>query len=328
MAVSPKANFTRPPKSRRVELPRTNQTMTHPLLFSRRLIGLVAAGLMGWAAPEMQAGDAASSGSTASDGRFVWPDLVTTSPDVAVGFYTKLFGWTSEKVSRGRESYIILSLAGQPVAGVVHRPADAGAKATTGARWVGSIAVTDINQVVNAVTAAGGRLLFAPKDLAGRGWQAVVADPEGSIFGLIVPSVGHERNREAGGRNNSWAWVQLLSAQPAKAIAFYQAALGYEVAEDKRTLRPDDYLLSREGFACAGLTPLPEKAGGRPGWLGYIQVTDVAATSAAAEKLGGRVLLPVQDVPGALRVAIITDPIGGAIGLVSRSVRAAGEAAP
>jgi len=298
--------------------------MTLTFLLSRRLIALLAAGLVGWTATEMGAAEGAPA---PSQGKFVWPDLVTTDPDVAVGFYTKLFGWTSEKVSRGQESYIILSHAGQPVAGVAHRPAGPDSKAAKGARWVGSIAVTDINQVVSAVTASGGRLLFAPKDLAGRGWQAVVADPEGSIFGLVVPPAGREKPASRG-QENSWTWAQLLSAHPAEAIAFYKAALGYEVTEDTRTPRSDDYLLSREGFVCAGLTPLPEKAGGRPGWLGYIRVADIAATLAAAEKLGGHVLLPVQDVPGALRVAIITDPLGGAVGLVSRPARAAGEGTP
>src|SRR5688572_4469521 len=103
-------------------MPRTNQTMTHPFLLSHRLIALLAAGLVGWAVPALSADEAASAVSMPSQGRFVWPDLVTTNPDVAVGFYTKLFGWTSGKVSRGSESYIILSHGGQPVAGVVHRP--------------------------------------------------------------------------------------------------------------------------------------------------------------------------------------------------------------
>jgi len=301
--------------------------MTRPILLSRRLIVLLAAGLLGLTATEMGAAES-SSAPEPRQGKFVWPDLVTTNPEVAVGFYTKLFGWTSEKVSRGQESYIILSHAGQPVAGVAHRPAGPDSKAAKGARWVGSIAVTDINQAVKAVTASGGRILFAPKNLAGRGWQAVVADPEGSIFGLVAPASGREKTPESRGAENRWAWVQLLSARPAEALAFYKAALGYEVAEDTRTPRPDDYLLSREGFVCAGLTPLPEKAGGRPGWLGYIRVADISATLAAAEKLGGHILLPVQDVPGALQVAIITDPLGGAVGLVSRPVRAAGEGAP
>jgi predicted enzyme related to lactoylglutathione lyase len=300
--------------------------MTRTFLLSRALTLLVA-GLAGWTATEMGAAES-SPAQEPAQGKFVWPDLVTTGPEVAVGFYTKLFGWTSETVSRGRESYIILSHAGHPVAGVAHRPAEPGSKAAQGARWVGSISVTDINQAVSAVTAAGGHLLFAPKNLAGRGWQAVVADPEGSIFGLIVPPAGHEKNSESRRQENSWAWVQLLSADPSKAIAFYKSAIGYEVAEDTRTPRPDDYLLSREGFVCAGLTPLPEKAGGRPGWLGYIRVADIAATLVAAEKLGGHVLLPAQNVPGALQVAIITDPLGGAVGLVCRRAGPVGEGAP
>jgi predicted enzyme related to lactoylglutathione lyase len=67
------------------------------------------------------------------------------------------------------------------------------------------------------------------------------------------------------------------------------------------------------------LTALPEKSPGRPGWLGYIRVADVAATAKAVEGRGGHILLAPQDVPGALQVAIVTDPLGGAVGLVGKS---------
>ena len=206
---------------------------------------------------------------------------------------------------------------------MAYRKADA---SRPGARWVGSISVADIQAATAAVTAAGGRVLAAPHQIAGRGWQAVVTDPEGAVFGLIV------REKESGPANrvteNNWTWVQLFSLQPAEAAIFYRKALGYQIDPDTRSASPDDYLLSHDGVTYAGLTPLPEKSGGRPGWLGYIQVADVAATLKVATARGGKVLLPVQEVSGALQVAIITDPLGGAIGLVGHHASAPKEAAP
>lgn len=282
------------------------------------LLALLAASLRSLSAADQSAAFAS--------GKFGWADLVTTDPKAAIDFYTGTFGWTAREIQRHGQSYTFLLNHGQPVAGVAYRKADAGSKAIAGARWVGSISVPDIQAATAAVTAAGGRVLVAPRKIEGRGWQAVVTDPEGAVFGLIVREQGGESANRV--TENNWAWVQLLSGQPAAAVTFYRQALGYQIEEDTRSARRDDYLLSRDGVTCAGLTPLPEKAAGPPGWLGYIQVADVAATLKAAAARGGRVLVPLQDVPGALQVAIITDPLGGAIGLVGRPAPANKEGAP
>jgi len=258
-------------------------------------------------------------------GKFAWAEVVTTDPAAVVNFYTKTFGWTAQKSDQGPEGYTLLFNAGRPVGGVAYRAADPGSKAPGGARWVGFISVTDINQAVAAVKAAGGRALVAPHQVAGRGWQAVVTDAEGSVFGLIVNDAGDAAKGKVA--DNDWAWVQLLAGKPAAAAAFYEKALGYVVTDDARTTRSDDFLLTRDGVPYAGLTSLPEGRNGRGGWLGYVKVAEVQATVDAAKALGAQVLFAPQTVPGSLQVAIITDPLGGAIGLVSVSAQATGEVA-
>jgi predicted enzyme related to lactoylglutathione lyase len=252
---------------------------------------------------------------TRRPGKFVWADLVTTNPAAAVEFYTKLFGWTAQKTGPGAEGYTLLLNGDRPMGGVAYRPADPQGKAAGGARWIGTVAVTDINQAVAAVTAAGGRTLVAPRLVADRGWQAVVADQEGSVFGLLVSETGDAAKSAVG--DNDWAWVQLLSRHPAEAAAFYEKALGYVVTDDARTVTPHDRLLTRDGVAYAGLTPLPEGRDTRGGWLGYVRVPQVQAAVDTAKALGGQVLVAPRDLAGAMQVAVITDPLGGAIGLVS-----------
>ena len=258
-------------------------------------------------------------------GKFAWAELVTTDPDAVVNFYTKTFGWTARKADHGPEGYTLLFNAGRPVGGVAYRKADPGSKAPGGARWVGFISVTDINQAVAAVTAASGHTLVAPHQVAGRGWQAVVTDAEGSVFGLIVTDAGDAAKAKVA--DNDWAWVQLLANRPADAAAFYEKALGYIVTDDARTTRTDDFLLTHDGVTYAGLTPLPEGRSARGGWLGYVKVAEVQATVDAAKALGAHVLFAPQTVPGAMQVAIITDPLGGAIGLVSVPAQISAEAA-
>jgi uncharacterized protein len=247
-------------------------------------------------------------------GKFAWVDLVTTDPDAAIAFYTKMFGWTTREVRGGRERYTFLLNHGRPVAGVAYRGADQGSKATAGARWVGSISVSDIQAAAKAVVAAGGRVLVAPRQIEGRGWQALVTDPENCLLGLITREAGGSAENEA--EENNWVWAQLISRNPATAVAFYRKALGYQIDEDIRSKRADDFVLSMNGEAYAGLTPMPEGTDGRPGWVGYLRVADTEATVKQATALGARVLYR-QDEPDRLQVAILADPLGGAIGIVS-----------
>ena len=99
------------------------------------------------------------------------------------------------------------------------------------------------------------------------------------------------------------------------------------VTDDTRTAWSDDRLLTRDGVTYAGLTPLPEGRSGRGGWLGYVRVSQLQATLDKATALGGHVLVAPKNVAGAMQVAVITDPLGGAIGLVSLPTPAGGEGA-
>ncbi len=269
--------------------------------------------------PGSVAGADASAAGVHRPGKFVWADLVTTNPRAAVDFYTKLFGWTAIKVGHGPEAYTLLYNNGHPVGGVAYRAAEPESKATKGARWVGSISVVDINQALAAVVAAGGETLLAPRKVAGRGWQAVMADADGSVFGLLVSEAGDAPKGKVA--KSDWAWVQLVARKPAEAAAFYEKALGYVVTEDKRTARTDDFLLSHDGVAYAGLTALPAESTAGGGWLGYVRVAQVQATVNAATALGAHILVAPQEAPGGIQVAIITDPLGGAIGLISKSAK-------
>ena len=57
-------------------------------------------------------------------------------------------------------------------------------------RWFGYISVANVERAKRAVTKAGGRVLAAPQKMPKRGEQAVFADPEGALFGVIKSSSG------------------------------------------------------------------------------------------------------------------------------------------
>ncbi len=61
----------------------------------------------------------------------------------------------------------------------------------------------------------------------------------------------------------------------------------------------------------------PELNGLSSFWLTSISVDDVDATVAQTRELGGKIIREPYDVPGMARCAVIADPSGGVIGLLT-----------
>jgi predicted enzyme related to lactoylglutathione lyase len=77
-----------------------------------------------------------------------------------------------------------------------------------------------------------------------------------------------------------------------------------------------------EGRAVGGAMP-PMMAGIPPHWNVYFNVTDVDATAAKAESLGGKAFAPAFDVPEIGRLAGVADPSGATFWLMGPSPDAA-----
>ena len=77
---------------------------------------------------------------------------------------------------------------------------------------------------------AGGRVLAAPRTLPKRGEQAVFADGEGALFGVMKSASGDPPDFMAD--PGDWIWIQLLSRDAKKAAEFYRTVGGYEVTEN------------------------------------------------------------------------------------------------
>jgi hypothetical protein len=249
-------------------------------------------------------------------GKFIWGDLLTDNPTAATKFYTELLGWTAQTVDRttksGPKPYVILSNQGRPVAGISHRPKQMGDQAH--GRWVGYVAVPDVAQSLATATANGGRVISKTKDIPQRGTQAIFADPDGAILGLMHSATGDpaEYLPEPG----DWTWSELFARNPVAAGKFYRDLAGYEFMPDTRTPRPDDYILVSGGYSRASVIPLPDRPKAHPVWLLFVRVANVRETVARVVALGGRVVVTPTDEPTKYWRAIVADPDGGHLGLV------------
>ena len=252
------------------------------------------------------------SGSPRLPGKFVWADLVTDDVAAARAFYQHLFGWTFQEIG----NYTIASNDDRPLGGMFQlpRPQDRPGQP----RWLGYLSVTSVAKAERAVTKAGGRVLAPPREFPKRGEQAVFADPEGAVFGVIKSSSGDPRDflPDPG----DWIWIQLLSRDAGKAAEFYQAVGGYEALENTASNRLNDYILASEGYARATIRTMPkEREEVRPTWLPFVRVKSVSDTVARARELGGKALLEPKPELFDGKVAVIADPTGAAIGILEWS---------
>jgi uncharacterized protein len=245
-------------------------------------------------------------------GKFVWADLVTDNVPAALKFYQELFGWRFQIVG----NYTIALNNERPLCGMFQRPRPAGQGAQP--RWFGYVSVRSIERAQRTVTKLGGRVLADPRKFPNRGEQAVFADPEGAVFGVIKSSSGDPEDflPDPG----DWIWVQLLSRDAQKAAEFYRAVGGYDVVHNASSNRLSECVLVSEGYARATVRTIPNSnTHVQPTWLPFVRVKNIAESVARAKELGGDVRLEPKSSLFEGRLAVVADPTGAAVGLLEWS---------
>jgi len=244
-------------------------------------------------------------------GKLVWADLFTADPESAARFYCGLFGWTAAPLERKGRGYTIFSNGGVPVAGLAPRT-------VTGrnhpSRWIGYLAVADIDAALKAASRDGGTVRAPSRRFPNRGLQAIVSDADGVPVGLLQSSSGDAPDGEP--RPGAWNWFELFTRNPAGTSDFYHDVADLDVAPETHSNRRSDFVLSSAGQARGGVAPLPDSEDARPGWLGVVRVADLDRTLSKVPGLGGEVLVAPHPAEFGSRFAIILDPTGGTIGLV------------
>jgi len=246
-------------------------------------------------------------------GKMIWADLVTPDLAAAKRFYGGLFGWSFDTMQPGAKDYALASMNGHPVGCLIQRPLPAGEHRQSA--WLAFFAVQDVDSAGGIALQHGAKNLFGPKTFDGHGRQAVFADPEGAVFGMLASTTGDPADVLAA--PGEWIWSALLAQDPAQDAAFYQGLFGYEVFTLPGQGPTEHLILSSGDFARASVNTMPGAAPRlHPHWLNFVRVVDTGAKAAKAEELGGRILVrPHVDRHGGM-VAIIADPAGAPIGLM------------
>jgi predicted enzyme related to lactoylglutathione lyase len=246
-------------------------------------------------------------------GKFIWADYFTSDVDTAKAFYAALFGWEWRDISIApKDRYGIFYYDGKPVSGMAYR-ASPDPKRAYG-RWVYYVSVDDVARTVQKIESLGGSTLLPARTYADRGTFAVVADPESAPFGVMHSSSGDPPDYQAD--LGDWLWAGLYANDAVAATKFYQAVFGYELVAPAPDYDMVGYVLSKQGYARAGVTQLAPNSGDHPNWVAYVRVSDVAEITETAVRLGATTLVAPDSAVLNGDLAIVADPIGAPIGFI------------
>ncbi|MGJ4939250.1 VOC family protein [Bradyrhizobium sp. HKCCYLS1011] len=261
---------------------------------------------------------------TNNHGHFVWYELLTTDMASAERFYREVLGWGARDASTEQFPYRLLTSAEAPVCGLMALPAVA---LQSGAmpRWVGYVAVDDVDGAAERLGAMGGRVYVPPTD-TNIGRIAVVADPQTATLALVEglklapqPATGDLVGRVG--------WHELLAGDGPAAFSFYRRWLGWRQAADDVGVIEGYQLFSAGAETIGGIFTKLARAP-FPFWLYYFNVDDITAALQRVSALGGRVVQGPLDLPDGIWVARCIDPQGAMFAVQGKRVgRAAGEPA-
>ena len=124
--------------------------------------------------------------------------------------------------------------------------------------------------------------------------------------------------------HGAFIWYELITPDPDAAKRFYEQVItGWTIDQTGETFPNDiEYRMIRradgkEEGGVLRLTPTMSDHGGRPAWLGYVAVDDVDAAIAKVVADGGTETMPATDMAGVGRIAMVSDPWGAPLYLMT-----------
>jgi predicted enzyme related to lactoylglutathione lyase len=125
-----------------------------------------------------------------------------------------------------------------------------------------------------------------------------------------------QRAQQRGWAHGSFHWNELRTRDAERAKRFYADTIGWTF---EAMATPDGHtywVAMQDGKPVAGLFPLtsPHFDEVPESWMSFLAVDDVDKRVAKAIEAGARLVMPVFDVPGVGRIAMLREPGGAGIG--------------
>jgi predicted enzyme related to lactoylglutathione lyase len=240
-------------------------------------------------------------------GRFLWQELRSRDPDAAAGFYTRVMPWKSQPFAPGVAYTVFVTDDGARMMAGATKLGDEASATGSRPQWVGSIGSNDVDATVAQAVALGARVIQPAADTPNVGRIALLADPQGGLFGVYKPAQEpHPGEAPLGG----YSWHEFAAPDMEAGFDFYAALFGWQVLNRMDMGPLGTYLIyGREGKQEGGMYRIAPGKAQHTGWLPYASVKSADHAARAAVAAGGQIANGPMDVPGG-RIAQLLDPQG------------------
>lgn len=254
-----------------------------------------------------------------AQGSFCWYDCATRDVAAARVFYNELFGWTGEDqplVGDEEGFYTTFFRGAEKIAGLYEMkgPEFEGVPP----HWTTYVWVDDVDDAAAKAKGLGGRLLAEPFDIPDVGRMAVVMDPQGAVIQLYKGHE-HEGTQVTDSSPGSFCWSELVTSDTNGAAGFYTELIGWKTVVEKMASGMIYTIFQNDDRGVGGMMKMEGEQwkGIPPHWMNYVSVVHVDKTAAAATALEGKVLVAPTDIPDIGRFAVIEDPTGAALSVIT-----------
>lgn len=239
------------------------------------------------------------------NGTFSWADCNSTDVDKTKAFYAQLFGWTTEDVPMGDNTfYTFFKKDGETVSAVSPMQPEMQQQGVP-SFWSNYVTVDDVDAMVSKITDLGGTVIAPPFDVFDSGRMLVLQDPTGAALSLWQPKthIGASLVNVPG----AMSWNELLTHDLEKAKDFYGKLFGWEFHIEDGGYNT----IMNNGRPNGGIDQITPQMGSMPPhWGTYFSVSDINAAVESVKKLGGSSPMPVITAPGIGSFTTIAEPTG------------------
>lgn len=244
---------------------------------------------------------------TNSQRHFTWYELLTTDTAAAKAIYGTVVGWGTQPSPNAEIDYTLFTLGATPVAGLMEQPEQAKAMGAPPS-WLGYVDVEDVDATTDQVKRLGGSVYVQPSDIPNVGRFAVLADPQGAVFGLLKWSTPGMAQSSEPGTPGRVGWHELMAVDWEKAFAFYSELFGWQKGEAVNMGAMGIYqLFTADGQPIGGMFNKPPMLP-VPFWLYYFNVKGIDAAAERVKSAGGQILNGPMEVPGGSWIVQCSDP--------------------
>ncbi len=116
-------------------------------------------------------------------------------------------------------------------------------------------------------------------------------------------------------------WTELMTRDVEAAKRYYEDVCGWSFTQVPMGPGNPDYVLGLKGdrpvVGIMDLNASSDDASAEPFWMSYFAVDDVDGAVARTVTAGGTVMREPFEIPGTGRIAVVVDPTGARLGLMT-----------